>query len=507
MKKTKREKNFIKAISKLIFAGLMVGMIPTSLFSYTIDTKRSAARPSAATPQKQPSPVPKPQVTFPETPVATQPEIFPEPEQATASEQPETVPKPEVIVLDPLESDPQVDAPSTVSTDPHGTVAPGVQITTKEVNIEITKLKKTIKKLKNLKVALPVAVGIIGAGVLVASGAAIIGSFALASFDFFATAGAVLLLGTGAFVATAKLLPLSIATALAGVSLKQVFETTKGINKLEKIAIRYPSIITEDQRRSIAEFKKLIKNKLIKSYLKGLRIKETLDQVSREAIIEKGQYLYNYIDPTKVFKVVRKLIQRQIEVKNLKEAIAIHETYRRDWSFGYQSKVDRLKTLEAKLKRDEKKYPGILNILSKATKKYSDALDSILSEYKSIATKVTELSIKALQKAIQTGIENVQQKPELVKKIRESKVTKNVSKLIRRHIEVEGLEKEIALHKTLGKGWGIGYKNKVNRLKTLKSKLERDDKKYPGLFDCLKEPLETYKQEIKDIQKKLKKTS
>ncbi len=92
--------------------------------------------------------------------------------------------------------------------------------------------------------------------------------------------------------------------------------------------------------------------------------------------------LTKLIGKDRVLKIVKKLIQRQKEVVDLNKLINIHNKARKAWSFSYQAKVNRRNKLVKKLKRDNKKYPGLFSYLKQPTIMYIKKVSEISEKYK-----------------------------------------------------------------------------------------------------------------------------
>ncbi len=525
------KKNTVKkSVRKLVLAGLVIVILPTYLFSYQFDTKRP--KKASSTQKKTPTPQ----------------KIVP------------SHTKPITKKISPLKPRPTPITPKNTTLKRFFTNWEQKKPTTAEINNAINYVKDVRKRIqKMISIITGITVGVTVAGIALGVAVSIISLTISALFPpaapvgvLIAEYGPIKVFEESAKAASATVLSQAAPGIVAGLIIAVISGTTfpfAGIlsagltatrlldsvtlaKALKKIEQRYPGTLTMNQITEVEKFHKIaFKGTVSKGIVKGIRLKNALGSSVKNALIKNPQIIA-LLGAEKAFPRAKKYIKSSRQLENLESTIDDYKKraakYKKimaenkpftkahaqatfkllsiNTSLKYSYIKKQASKLRARIYKFNRKYRGINKMLAGAIKTYKTQANAILEDFRSVIDKIAIESEVALDKSVQQVVANIKNNPILVNKIGKNKLFKIVNKLIKRQKEVVDLNKLINTHNKAKKAWSFNYQAKVNRRNKLVKKLKRDNKKYPGLFNCLKEPTKEYIKDTMAIEEKFKKT-
>jgi len=205
--------------------------------------------------------------------------------------------------------------------------------TQKNIDQTIATLKKTIKGLRIINyVATAATIGIggiaIGGGVLLSVGSIIaMVMFPPGAFVSFAVTGltiptSALVLGIVSSIASGLLTAQATLAVFGGLSATIILSALIGAKQLETIEKDNPGSLTTKQKKTLEQFRAIVRGPILQGIVKGLQLKKMYKDQAKKALVENPELINSFATKEKALKTVQYYIKNQLKLTRLNEVVA-----------------------------------------------------------------------------------------------------------------------------------------------------------------------------------------
>jgi len=189
-------------------------------------------------------------------------------------------------------------------------------------------------------------------------------------------------------IVTAIVAPLITFTAFKALSKSSVMKALQSIMRIDQIEKEYPDILTEQQKRTIAQFKNLYKDPTARGIIQGLRLKDALNSAATKAM-RQNPALVITLGAQKTRRIFAKYIKLRWQKDLFEKALAEGDIRIKNFFVKMQ-----LRRVNRKLAMVERRRGQLKEVLVGAVKQYASVANEILQELKEQIMQTREKELK-----------------------------------------------------------------------------------------------------------------